>query len=325
MPPPKNGAPPIWESRETLALLALLAWEPHQAADAMSAAEANRSREKALEWLRSATPTSTTQSLTLRLLYDVRNSAKLEQQQSDTEQLLKRQNPDGGWSQTADFPSDAYATGQALYALAEAGMTAERTEIQRAVTFLATTQQPNGSWNMTSRDHPGVESTRKPLRNPIPITYFGAAWATLGLVRFVPSAVDSPARQQRAFDNIRAFHGKYELDEQQPGKPVVRVDLRYYEVSNDELTNFTKLLTAFPQLTTLQLKSKKISDVGASQLVNLPQLKSVTLQNCELTDAGLARLHALKQLERLNVAGTKVTDAGVAEIQKALPNLKIEK
>src|SRR5947207_12132786 len=33
MPPPANGAPPTWESRETLALLALLAWEPNLPAD----------------------------------------------------------------------------------------------------------------------------------------------------------------------------------------------------------------------------------------------------------------------------------------------------
>ncbi len=47
LPPPKNGAPPIWESRESLALLALLAWEPHIPADPQEAAAASASREKA--------------------------------------------------------------------------------------------------------------------------------------------------------------------------------------------------------------------------------------------------------------------------------------
>ena len=34
---------------------------------------------------------------------------------------------------------------------------------------------------MTSRAHPG----EKPMTNPVPITYFGSAWATLGLLRAV--------------------------------------------------------------------------------------------------------------------------------------------
>jgi hypothetical protein len=35
---------------------------------------------------------------------------------------------------------------------------------------------------MKSRGHPGVP----PMTNPVPITYFGSAWATMGLVRVVP-------------------------------------------------------------------------------------------------------------------------------------------
>jgi hypothetical protein len=50
-PPPKNGPPPTWESRETLALLALLAWEPNAPADAKEAAAARASRVKAETWL----------------------------------------------------------------------------------------------------------------------------------------------------------------------------------------------------------------------------------------------------------------------------------
>src|SRR5262249_44869133 len=44
-PPPKNGPPPTWESRETIALLALLAWEPHAPADPKEAAAARASRD----------------------------------------------------------------------------------------------------------------------------------------------------------------------------------------------------------------------------------------------------------------------------------------
>ncbi len=326
LPPPKNGAPPTWESRETLAILALLGWETRQPADPQAAAAASQSREKALAWLRSTPPTETTQATTLRLLLELRTSGKSpDQLQPEIGRLLKRQNADGGWNQTPEQSSDGYATGQALYVLSEAGLKPDRPEIRRAIAFLVATQQPDGSWPMTSRNHPGVESTRKPIRNPIPITYFGSAWATLGLVRFVPSAPDTPARQQQAFDRIQSFHGKFEVDEQQPGKPVVRVDLRYYEVSDDELANFAQVLKAFPRLATLEFKSPKITDAGLVPLFKLSQLKNLTLENTALTDAGLAQLQVFTQLEKLNLKGTKVTDAGVTAIQQQLPQLKVER
>ena len=36
--------------------------------------------------------------------------------------IKERQNADGGWSQANDMASDVWATGQALYALAHAGI-----------------------------------------------------------------------------------------------------------------------------------------------------------------------------------------------------------
>jgi hypothetical protein len=182
-PPPKNGPPPTWESRETVALLSLLAWESYVPADPKEAAAARASRDKAETWLSKTKSTDTTQALTLRLLLDARRRAAEKQLQPAIDRLLKRQNADGGWSQTKDLPSDAYATGQALYVLSFADVKNDRPEIQSAVSFLAARQSEDGSWPMTSRGHPGV----KPFTNPVPITYFGAAWATLGLARSVPA------------------------------------------------------------------------------------------------------------------------------------------
>ncbi len=301
MPPPANGAPPIWESRETIALLALLAWEPFVPADAQAAAAARASREKAVEWLRKAEPTDTAQANTLRLLRDVRVGKSAEQIQPGIDQLLKRQNADGGWSQTKELGSDAFATGQALYVLSFAGVRPEQPEIQRAVSFLVASQRDDGSWPMTSRNHPGVESTRNPIRNPIPITYFGSAWAMLGLVRSVPSAPDTPAKQQDAFNEIQAFHGKYEVDATAPNRPVVLVDLSFYEVEDQQVANFAKLLPAFPKLKELRFKSTKI------------------------TDEGLKHLKSLSQIQALSIKETKVTDAGVQDFQKARPNVNVER
>ncbi|HTI52269.1 MAG TPA: prenyltransferase/squalene oxidase repeat-containing protein [Planctomycetaceae bacterium] len=325
MPPAANGAPPIWESRETLALWALLAWEPTTPADPAEAGFSHIRREKTIAWLSNAQPTDTVQSIALRLLLDARTGKAAEQLQPRIDQLLKRQKSDGGWSQHPDLPSDAFATGQTMYALNVAGVKNDREEIVRAVAFLVATQKDDGSWPMTSRNHPGVETTRNPIRNPVPITYFGSAWGTLGLVRSVPPAADSPARQQQAFDKIRGYHGKHEVDEQNPQRPVVGVDLRYYELDDQEVADFVDVLLAFPQLRTLQFKSAKITDAGLPHLNRLPQLRRLSLANATITDAGLSGLKTLGRLEELNLKGTKVTDAGVQELRQAFPQLKVER
>src|SRR5262249_2598104 len=98
------------------------------------------------------------------------------------DRLLSRQNKDGGWGQDKDLPSDAYATGQVLYFLDLVGAKPDRAEVRRAVSFLVAGQKDDGSWPMTARAHPG----EKPMTNPVPITHFGSAWATLGLARCVP-------------------------------------------------------------------------------------------------------------------------------------------
>src|SRR5262245_9745978 len=59
------------------------------------------------------------------------------------EQLLSPQRPDDGWAQLDTLPSDAYATGQALYALNVAG---RLPALQ--------TQLADGSWHIQSRSYP---------------------------------------------------------------------------------------------------------------------------------------------------------------------------
>jgi hypothetical protein len=103
------------------------------------------------------------------------------------------QRSDGGWAQNAEMASDAFATGQTLYALAQAGFTNEQAEIMRAVDFLVGTQKPDGSWTMASRSTPdGSPGSAKLLT---PITCAASSWATLGLVSFSPK--DAVASLQR--------------------------------------------------------------------------------------------------------------------------------
>ena len=66
--------------------------------------------------------------------------------------LMAQQRPDGGWAQTPGMPSDAYATGLALSALAMADSSAVNGAAwRRAVEYLMRTRQADGSWHVRSR------------------------------------------------------------------------------------------------------------------------------------------------------------------------------
>lgn len=58
--------------------------------------------------------------------------------------LLAEQRPDGGWGQKGSPDSDAYSTGEVLYALSEAGIKARA--MGKGVEYLVGTQKPDGSW-----------------------------------------------------------------------------------------------------------------------------------------------------------------------------------
>jgi squalene-hopene/tetraprenyl-beta-curcumene cyclase len=179
--PAGNRPPPVFESDEVVTLMAYIALGPHVPADPAAKSAAREGRDKASAWLEKAGAAASTQATAIRLFRDVRAGKSLAELEPGIDRLLGLQNDDGGWGQEASLPSDAYATGQALYFLSLAGVARDRNEVQRGVAFLVSHQKENGSWPMTSRAHPGA----KPMTKPVPITYFGSAWATLGLLRSV--------------------------------------------------------------------------------------------------------------------------------------------
>ncbi|MBI3864938.1 MAG: terpene cyclase/mutase family protein [Planctomycetia bacterium] len=181
--PPKNRPPPFFESDEVATRLAFMALAPHVPPNAADQSPARDSRAKAAAWLKNVELSDTTQAVTLRLLMAVREKESPDYVKSAIGTLLERQGKDGGWGQLKDRESDAYATGQALYVLNLAGVAGDSAEVQRGVAFLVASQKEDGSWPMTRRGHPGVT----PSDFKIPITYFGSAWGTLGLMRTVPA------------------------------------------------------------------------------------------------------------------------------------------
>lgn len=181
--PAQNRPPPVFESDEVVTLMAYLALAPQVPADPREKSAARDSLEKAAAWLGKTRPSDSTQAAALRLLVKVRAGESAQTLQPEIDRFLGQQNRDGGWGQLKDFPSDAYATGQALYVLNMVGVKTDRAEVRRGVAFLVASQKEDGSWPMTSRAHPGA----RPATNRVPITYFGSAWATLGLLRSVPT------------------------------------------------------------------------------------------------------------------------------------------
>jgi hypothetical protein len=179
--PRKNTPPPVFESDEVVTLMADVVLRPHVTADPNKDSPARSGVARASAWLERHKPGPSTQAAALQLFRAVQTGKSPQELAPGIHRLIALQRADGGWGQDRDLQSDAYATGQALYFLSLAGEPAGRTEIRRGVEFLVANQRADGSWPMKSRAHPG----EKPMTNPVPITYFGTAWATLGMLRSV--------------------------------------------------------------------------------------------------------------------------------------------
>ena len=159
----------------TLAVLYSLG--PHVDGDA----EAKRTQTQARQWLAANFKGTTPQALCWSILAGY-------EEKSATTQLLERQNADGGWGQTKELPSDAYTTGQTLYAmLSRRKLGTDYPATVKARDFLLKTQTSDGSWPMTSR--PRADRPEEgPAKNLEPIIYFATAWATLALLEHLPPA-----------------------------------------------------------------------------------------------------------------------------------------
>lgn len=105
--------------------------------------------------------------------------------------LLAIQRADGGWAGNVHLESDAYSTGESLYALAESG-TIQATDpaYRRGVAFLLKTQRPDGSWHVKSR----VVKFQPYFQSGFPydhdqwISAAGTAWATVALANGIEAA-----------------------------------------------------------------------------------------------------------------------------------------
>lgn len=156
----------------------------------------------------------------------------------------------------------------------------------------------------------------------------------------------APARPQQsdADDPIRAAGGQV--------LPIAQNDERLEIVfrNSDQVTpEVMAAVAAQPNVAWLRLGGSSVSDEGLAEIAGLESLEKLNLEKTGVTDEGvrhlagltnlvylnlydtgigdaaLDALHGLENLEKLYVWQTEVTDAGVERLQKALPDLVIDR
>jgi ankyrin repeat protein len=181
-----GSRPPLCGTEITntaLALRALQFYAPNT--DKVSAA---RSIQAAGLWLAKA-QSNTNEDRAYRLLGLVWADRDRDAVRKALRELSETQRQDGGWPGIASMSSDAYATGEALVALSEAGVPPADRVFQRGVTYLLSTQLTDGSWYMKTRALP----VQPYFDNGFPhgedqwISVAATDWATMALALAAPS------------------------------------------------------------------------------------------------------------------------------------------
>jgi len=157
--------------------------------------------QRAAEWLAAADP-KTTEDLNMQLLGLKWAGAAGRVLQPGLRRLARLQREDGGWGQTPNLPTDAYATGESLYTMHELGVPATGSAWRRGTQYLLETQAADGSWHVVSRTaklQPYFESGF-PYGGDQWISSAATAWATMSLSYTAPvSLVGRASRPARSY------------------------------------------------------------------------------------------------------------------------------
>ncbi len=163
--------------------------------------------DRARRWLL-GTPVKDTEERVFRLGALKLAGAEDKEIRAAAQGLVKTQGKDGGWGQTSEAESDAYATGSALVMLHQAGGVPVSDPVyQRGLAFLVGAQQADGSWWVRSRSTPFqtyFESGFPHSKDQF-ISIAASSWGTTAL-----ALACSPAPQESASIPPRAplLHGQ---------------------------------------------------------------------------------------------------------------------
>jgi ankyrin repeat protein/mono/diheme cytochrome c family protein len=172
--------PPMNAGDFQTAALAIFAMK-HYSRDADRAASEG-AIAKAVKWLESAKPTGT-QDRAFHLLGLAWGNGSPAVIKTSSRSLAALQRADGGWSQMPTLASDAYATGQVLYALNTTKMAVTDPAYRKGIDYLMRSQAEDGSWHVKTRSiwlQPYFESGFPYARDQF-ISTAGTAWATFAL------------------------------------------------------------------------------------------------------------------------------------------------
>jgi len=141
--------PPLFDSsaihHSALAIRALAEYMPPG-----RRAERDRRLAAALAFMRNSRP-ARTQEEVFKLLGLVWAQAADNEIAAQRARVLALQREDGGFAQRPTMGTDAFQTGEALYALHVAGVAADAAPYQRGVRYLLTTQLEDGTWFVPTR------------------------------------------------------------------------------------------------------------------------------------------------------------------------------
>jgi ankyrin repeat protein len=153
-------------------------------------AETDAAVARAAAWLTQTQP-STTQERAFHVMGLVWANAAPATIERAARGLAAAQREDGGWNQLPGMGSDAYASGQALYALSVSGKVAtDDPAYRKGVRYLLRAQAADGSWHVKTRSiwvQPYFD-TGFPYGQEQFISAAGTAWASMAL----SAAADTP-------------------------------------------------------------------------------------------------------------------------------------
>jgi outer membrane protein OmpA-like peptidoglycan-associated protein len=159
--------------------------------------------------------------------------------------LKSEQLADGGWRESPQTSgSNAFATGQVLYAFKVAGVAVDSPEFKRGVVYLVNTQEPNGSWPSEN-----TQSGSKTVDAP-------TMWAVIGLAGSFDGKVAEPKvhrdENQAECEKVRKLAALLDKD----GKIILHINFDFDKASlrPDALPTIDQIATLLKSYPSLRLE-----------------------------------------------------------------------
>ncbi len=157
---------------------------------------------RARRWLAATRPLST-EDASFRLMGLVWAGGSALEVAAAKRDLVAFQTGAGAWPELPGYPADAYSTGEALYALHEAGVPSSDPVWSAGLKFLLSTQAPDGTWRVHTRMISPAPVSPEYFPSGFPygkdeyLSYAGSSWAVMAMLSSLPieakSDVDSSA------------------------------------------------------------------------------------------------------------------------------------